>query len=48
MGLDFSVLGCNPIVAPIREKRLEENKRATVFPVSLDCSFEAKVQGTSP
>lgn len=31
MGLDFSILRCNPIVVPVREKRLEGNKKATVF-----------------
>lgn len=45
MVLDFSILRCNPIVAPIREKRLEENKRQLSFPVSSDCGSEPKVQG---
>lgn len=45
MELDFSILRCNPIVAPIREKRLEENKRATVFPSFFRLQFWAKGAG---
>lgn len=39
MELDISILRCNPIVAPIREKILEENKRATVFPSFFRLQF---------
>lgn len=45
MELDFSILRCNPTVAPIREKRLEENKRATVFPSFFRLQFWAKGAG---
>lgn len=47
MELDFNILRCNPIVAPIREKRLEENKRATVFSSFFRLHFWAKGAGNN-